>query len=208
MTVATPKRRAPRIVEPVKDWLYAWLQETTWTEQTYLALADGNRLCELSEGKVEVLEMPTPEHQMIVSELAARFRTWLSEHKAGAMLFAPVPIRLWAGKFREPDIVVYLTEHLDRITQTFGGVPDLVVEVLSPSTRDIDLTTKFREYAQAGVSEYWMVDPPARNIQVHVLKEGQYASLGHFGKGQSAPSMILPGFLMAVDEIMSEAKSK
>ncbi len=165
MAVATRKRHATPS-EPVKEWLYAWLQETTWTEDAYLTLADANRLCELSDGRVAVLEMPTPAHQRIVRRLAGKFERWLSEHRAGEILFAPAPIRLWAGKFREPDIVVYLSAHLDRINTTFAGVPDLIVEVLSPSTRDTDLTTKFREYAQAGIHEYWVVDSPARAIQV------------------------------------------
>lgn len=208
MTVATRKRRAVRAAEPVKDWLYTWLQERTWSEEAYLSFADANRLCELSDGKVEVLEMPTPEHQWIVSELAARFKTWLSERQAGQMLFAPVPIRLWAGKFREPDIVVYLTEHLDRIGKTFGRVPDLVVEVLSPGTRDLDLTKKFREYAQAGVSEYWLVDPSVRGIQVYTLQAGHYAPEGHFGAGQRARSLVLPGFEVAVEEIFPGAGEK
>jgi len=202
MTVTITKRRAVHAPEPVKDWLYAWLQETTWSEEAYLALADANRLCELSDGKVEVLEMPTPEHQRIVRRLAGQFEAWLSEHQAGEVLFAPVPVRLWSGKFREPDIVVYLTAHLDRIAESFAGPPDLVVEVLSPSTREADLTAKFREYAQASVREYWIVDPEVRGIQVHTLREGRYVPVGHFGAGQTAPSLVLPGFEAAVEEIL------
>ncbi len=206
MTLATPKQQSTRTTQSVKEWLYAWLEETTWSEEAYLALADANRLCELSDGKVEVLEMPTPEHQRIVRRLVSSFENRLSEHQAGELLFAPTPVRLWPGKFREPDIIIYLADHLDRIGKSFSGPPDLAVEVLSPRTREADLTTKFREYAQAGVSEYWLVDPEVRGIQVYILVEGVYRALGHFGPGQKVHSSLLPGFEVDVDAILPETK--
>jgi len=204
MAVTTTQQPVEPFTQSVKDWLYAWLKETTWNEEAYLALADSNRLCELSDGKVEVLEMPTPEHQRIVRRLVRHFEQWLAEHQLGEVFFAPLPVRLWPGKFREPDVFMYLTEHLDRIGKMYGGPPDLVVEVLSPGTRDADLTTKFREYAQAGVSEYWLVDPQVRGIQVQILTEGAYQPLGHFGPGQQVRSKLLPGYEVDVDVIMPE----
>lgn len=65
----------------------------------------------------------------------------------------------WEGRIREPDVMVMLNEHHNRIQNQCWGPPDLAVEVLSPGTRETDRTEKLVEYAQAGVHEYWIVDP-------------------------------------------------
>jgi len=85
--------------------------------------------------------MPTPQHQSIVLNLAALLR----EYPNSKTLIAPVPIQLWPGKMREPDVMLYRAEHLDRIRDQFAGPPDLVIEVLSPSTRAVDLGEKMYE---------------------------------------------------------------
>ncbi len=189
--VVTPVKTEPD--EREKELASSLIFETYWTEEAYLALSSLNHPVELSEGRLVVYDMPTPEHQRIVRRLSRVFEDWVAERGAGEVLFAPMPVRLWPGKFREPDVMVYLTERDDRIGERYGGVPDLIAEVLSQSTQHIDRGIKFTEYAMAGVSEYWLVDPDARSVQVFTLKDGRFVLTGHFGPGQTVHSTLLPG---------------
>ena len=115
---------------------------------------------------------------------------------------APLPVRLWPGKIREPDTVCVANEHADRFGEQALGLPDLVVEVVSPPTVTTDRVEKFYEYARAGVREYWMVDPEERAIEVYILREGAYTLGGKYGSGEIARSGLLSGFEVAVGEVL------
>lgn len=118
---------------------------------------------------------------------------------------APLPVRLWPGKIREPNLFFIAKEHTDRIGEQACGVPDLVVEVTSPSTARVDRMEKFQEYARAGMRAYWIVDPKARTVEVYVWQQGAYVLRGRWGPGEAASSELLPGFQVRVEEIVSPA---
>src|SRR6516225_4851976 len=103
LTAALP-RRASRKGEPAWEVAYLYPYQGEWTEAEYLAL-DTNRLVELSDGCLEVLPMPLISHQLIIKFLLYALDAFVIARAAGVVLFAPLPVRLWAGKFREPDIV-------------------------------------------------------------------------------------------------------
>jgi len=173
-----------------------------WTEADYFALPDTNRYMELSEGKLVMPPHPTHRHQFAVLRLAVRLDAFVRRHNLGEVCIAPLPVRLWPGKIREPDIFFYLKEHVDRIGEQVCGVPDLVVEVVSPSTVRVDRREKFQEYAQAGVQEYWIVDPERGAIEVYTLTNGVYQPLGVWYRGEKARSALLEGFEVLVDDIL------
>jgi Uma2 family endonuclease len=85
----------------------------------------------------------------------------------------------------------------------FQGVPDLVVEVASPSTRKRDRTLKLEAYREAGIPEYWRADPRTRTVTVLVLNEdrSRYVELGAFGRGETTRSAVLPGLEIPVDSL-------
>lgn len=172
-----------------------------WREEDYFALPDTNRYVELSEGKLLVPPHPTYSHQVAVEELYTRLRTFVRERDLGEVHIAPLPVRLWPGKIREPDIFFIAKEHAERIGEQVCGVPDLVVEVTSSSTLKADRMEKFHEYARAGVQEYWLVDPQMRTIEVYTLQQGAYLLRGKWGSGETASSELLAGFAVGVDEI-------
>jgi len=185
MNAVTPPR--------TRDIVYDWFTERRWTEPEYLLFAnDQNALIELSDGKVVIHEMPTPQHQSIVLNIAAQLR----ESADGKTFIAPTPIRLWPGKLREPDVAFYRVEHLDRIQEQYADPPDLIIEVLSPSTRAIDLGDKMDEYAQAGIPEYWVVEPDAQNISIYGLLSGAYRLVGRYRADEPIQSAILPGLAL------------
>jgi Uma2 family endonuclease len=184
--------------------LYDWFQNRRWSEELYLALANSeNAFVELSEGKVVIYDMPTPKHQTTVLNLAVAVRQYADEGGHGKLFIAPMPVRLWRDKFREPDVMFYRTENLDRIGEQYAGPPDWVAEIASPSTRDIDALTKAGEYALAGIPEYWLVDPEEQVVAVYVLPEGAetYRLVGEYRVGEQLQAQTLEGFGMAVDTL-------
>lgn len=147
---------------------------------------------------------PTHSHQEALKNLFMRLQAFIQQHNLGVSQLAPLPVRLWPGKIREPDILFVAKEHSNRIAEQVYGVPDLVVEVISPHTRRTDRVEKFVEYARAGVSEYWLVDPQERTIEIYILKEGAYELLGKYNPGEIAQSHILAGFQVAASDIFLE----
>ncbi|MCX7854478.1 MAG: Uma2 family endonuclease [Anaerolineae bacterium] len=173
-----------------------------WTEEAYFSLPETNRYLELSEGELIMPPHPTRSHQKAVEELFVRLRAFVQEHHLGEVHIAPLPVRLWPGKIREPDILFVAKEHADRIGERYFGVPDLVVEVTSSGTWRTDRWEKFREYAEAGVQEYWIVDPDAGSIEVYRWREGAYEMVGKWGCGERARSVLLHGFEVPVDDVV------
>jgi Uma2 family endonuclease len=175
-----------------------------WTEEEYLDLHT-NHLVEFSDGFVEVLPMPTTSHQDIVIFLFEALRAFILPGQLGKVSLAALRIRLWPGKFREPDIVFMLRENAARIAEQFWERADLVMEVVSGSDDDRrrDLVTKRSEYAQARIPEYWIVDPQEGRITVLRLAGDSYVVHGEFAKGSRATSVLLPGFSVDVSEALA-----
>jgi Uma2 family endonuclease len=174
-----------------------------WSEAEYLAL-DSNQLVEFSDGCIEVLPMATLFHQLIVEYLFDLFRAFLAVHSSGKVIFAPLPIRLWSGKFREPDIIFFRWNRVKDVHGQPEGA-DLVVEVVSEGeeNRERDLVKKREEYAKAGISEYWIVDPQEKQITVLALEGQAYREHGVFKSGTTATSVLLRGFSASVDAVFA-----
>jgi Uma2 family endonuclease len=182
---------------------YLYPYQGEWTEAEYLAL-DTNRLVELSDGCLEVLPMPLISHQLIIKFLLYALDAFVIARAAGVVSFAPLPVRLWAGKFREPDIVFLRPERTRNQQQRAEGA-DLVMEVVSEGEvdRERDLEIKRREYAFAGIAEYWIVDPQEKAITVLTLEGQTYREHGVFRPGTQATSVLLPGFAVAVEAVFA-----
>jgi len=187
-----------------QELVYELFLSRKWTEELYLVFSENlNRPIELSDGRMVILPMPNAEHQDILLELAARAKIWLQQTNMGRVMVAPHPIRLWPGKYREPDIMIWRTENLHRIGEKDSDPPDLAVEIHSPSNPEPDQETKFQEYAQAGIPEYWMIDPQARMISVYSLENRVYKLVSRFRPDDRAKSLVLAGFEIAVDDLFS-----
>lgn len=174
-----------------------------WTEADYLRL-EGNQLVEFDNGYLEVLPMPTPLHQRIVAVIYRLLHGWIALRGGGEVFFAPVPLRVGPGRYREPDLIYVAAEHADWIgAQALTGA-DLVVEVVS-GDRERDFVDKRADYARLGVAEYWIVDP--RDAQIHVLtltEAGAYDLHGVFGRDAQAASRLLPGFAVDVNSVFDQ----
>ncbi len=193
--------------EPTWEVALLYPNQGTWSEAEYLAL-DGNHLVEFSHGFLEVLAMPTTSHQWIGQFLHRLLDAFVVAGARGLALMAPLRIRLWEGKFREPDVVCMLTEHLSRVKEEYWEGADLVMEVVSADEKDRrrDLEIKPVEYARAKIPECWLVDPMLRRITVLRLEDGKYVEHGVFVEGQRATSQLLQGFGVEVSTVFSGPK--
>jgi Uma2 family endonuclease len=173
-----------------------------WSEEAYLWLTDDtNRLIEFVDGYIEVLPMPTDEHQSISSFLHLTFTAYL-QSSGGIARYAPLRIRIRARKFREPDLLVLRDAHDPRRQNRYWLGADLVVEIVSPDKPERDLVEKRADYATGGIPEYWIVDPRQQTITVLALHEGRYQEHGVFSRGTQATSALLAGFAVAVDDLL------
>jgi Uma2 family endonuclease len=179
-----------------------------WSEGTYLSFTESlNQLVELVDGHIKVLDMPTKSHQKIVHYLLNLFLAFLAPHRLGDAVGTPYRVRLRGETYREPDITVYLREHLDRFGERYGEAADLVVEVVSddPVSRTRDYEDKRRDYAAAGVSEYWIVDPAEQQILVLRLRDDEYEVAGEYASDQVAESQMLDGLRVKVADVFQAA---
>ena len=190
-----PSQSSPPRLRREPAWEIAELfpDQGDWTEEEYLALP-GKRLIELADGRVKVLPMPTEAHQFIVAYLYRVLHEFVLARSLGRVLFAGLPVRLPSKKFREPDVLFLTAEHRDRSRGKYWEGADLVMEVVSENDPDRDWEVKRAEYAQAGIPEYWIVDPHLQQIVVLKLDGGQYSVHGEFVPGQIAASHLLQGF--------------
>lgn len=191
-----------RGAEPTWDVARLFPDQGAWSEEEYLAL-DTNHLIEFSQGILEVLPMPSQKHQLIVLYLYRLLLNFTAVRSLGTVLVAPMRVQLWPGKFREPDILFMQAEHEARRGEQFWQGADLVMEVVSPDDRLRDTETKRREYAQAGIPEYWIVDPTEEQITVLALVDGIYVAHGEFGPGDWAGSRLLEGFVVEVTAVFA-----
>jgi Uma2 family endonuclease len=181
---------------------YLFPRQGEWTETDYFGLPETNRIVELSKGRLIIIPSQTNQHQKISGSLVFQFGNYLKLHNTGRFIIGPLNVRLYEETIRQPDIIFMSNEHKDRIGDTFWGVPDLVVEILSEGTAKVDKEDKYLEYQKAGVQEYWIVDPFKQNIIVYILETGVYKIFGKWDTGGIAKSKLLIGFEVSVDEIM------
>lgn len=186
-------------------WIELFPRPGEWTETDYFPLSEQGRIVELSDGNVEVSPVPTDFHQLILGRLFALLFAFVNTHKLGQVRFAPLPTRLWPGKVREPDLIYMSAAHADRIRK-YWGVPDLAVEVISEGTEYKDREIKRGEYAQAGIPEYWIIDPLSRTIELLRLNPNTdaYDLTARLTGSDTLTSPTFPGFALALAELFEE----
>lgn len=161
--------------------------------------ADGKRY-EIIGGELVVTAAPMKKHQKLSKRLAD---VLYEQEKAGLgeMYYAPVDVRLATNGIVQPDLLFIRHDRLG-IYQPSGlveGAPDIVVEILSPSSRGIDLVRKAALYAREGVPEYWVADPDAPALTVYALREGRYEPVP--AEPGAARSFVLPDLTIDLEAL-------
>lgn len=183
---------------PEKDDGRDWPRQGNWSYEDYLRLPDDGRRYEVIRGSLYVAPAPTYDHQFAVWQLSRLLGNLVVDQDLGVILLAPFDVRLPRGIASpiQPDLAFVKKDRQPRPgTGSFEGVPDLVIEVLSPRTRQFDRKVKLAAYRDAGVPELWFVDPLPRNIQVLALRADseEYVQHGLFGLGEIVTFTVLPG---------------
>jgi len=146
-----------------------------WTYADYCRIPDDGRRHEIIDGRHFVNPAPSPYHQVVAGRLFYELMRLVEKTSRGRVIGAPLDVHLGPGTIVQPDIVVMRPRTASIIgPKKLTGVPDLLVEVLSPSNRTYDRRTKRGRYERAGVREYWIVDPEQHVVEQLVLRNGSY----------------------------------
>ncbi len=188
--------------EPTWEAAYLLPPQGRWSEEDFLKFHT-TQMAELVDGRLEILPMPTLKHQRMLRLLLGLVES--AQAPGGLALFAPLPTRLFPGTIREPDLLYMAPENIPGPEVEYPTKIDLAIEIVSRGTeaRQRDYHDKRRDYAKAGVSEYWIVDPETKRITVLVLDGETYRDHGCFESGQTASGMLLPGLAVDVDQVMN-----
>ncbi len=166
-------------------------------------LPDDGKRYEVLEGDLAVSPSPNRKHQNVIRHLSAFF-IGVESHGYGLWYPAPFDVVFDTHNVTEPDLLFVRAERLDIITDAnVQASPDLVVEVLSPSTRERDMGVKSHLYARFGVPEYWIVDPEVETLAVYHLTSEGYEISGPFRRGETIHSALFPDAPLNVADVFN-----
>lgn len=175
-----------------------------WTYDDYAAIPDDGKRYEIVNGVLYISPAPGWPHQEIVGEIFAHLRAYMRTTRSGGVFTSPIDVELAPNTVFQPDVVILLIASQKKLKERhIVGAPDLLVEVVSPSSETHDRHRKIDAYARAGVPEYWIVDPHARTVEVLMLDKGEYHSQGVYRGQATLPSQIVPGLLVHVEEFFA-----
>ncbi len=166
------------------------------------ALPDDLERRELIGGELIVAPSPLVSHQDRLGQLYELFSGWRGIPGVGKPYLAPLDVRLSDRDTVQPDLFFVRWERHDRFVgdRRFDGPPDIVVEVVSPSSRRLDRVRKLALYERAGVPEYWVVDPTDGTLTIHVLRNGRYEAVLADADGRMA-STVVPGLAISAADL-------
>ena len=172
-----------------------------FTYEDFQLLGEEKNL-EVHDGELVAMPSPMMVHARTIGSLAMTLFPIVKEGGLGELYICPLDVVFTSTDIVKPDLIFVSNERSHIITEdNIRGAPDLVIEILSPSTADRDRTFKRTLYERHGVREYWMVDPSARNIAVLLLSEDGFKLVGIYGEGQALTSPTLPDFTLDLDAI-------
>jgi Uma2 family endonuclease len=180
-----------------------------WTYEALVEHFPPETPCEIIENELFMSPAPNTEHQDISGELEFLLRTFCKKNQLGKIYDAPFDVIVDENNVVQPDIIFISNQNLEKLTKRgFEGVPDLVVEIISPSTFYRDSYEKKDFYEKIGVKEYWLIEPANRVIEVFVLENGKYQLHSLVVEKGTAQSKILEGFEAVAKEIFPERKEQ
>jgi Uma2 family endonuclease len=162
---------------------------------------DGKRY-ELVCGEVHVTPAPATRHQAIVQNLSGNLWPFVIKSRLGEVWTAPLDVRLSRDTALQPDLIFVSNARAGIIQENWiAGAPDLVVEVLSPSTAAYDRVTKLPVYAEAGVTEFWLIDSQAKTVEVLRLQGKKYFVDATLAGDQVLTSDLFPGWQLPLHDL-------
>ena len=174
-----------------------------YTVADYLTTPDDKRY-QLLHGELILAPSPTDRHQAIMGTLFFLLYQHNLETGSGRVRMAPLDVHLSEYDLTQPDILFVSNDRASIITAAnIQGAPDLVVEILSPSTERFDRGYKRTMYARNGVREYWLVDPAGETVEVMTEAEEGFVTESIYQRDQILVSPLLPGLSIELNRIFS-----
>ena len=175
-----------------------------FTYEDYRTTPDDRRY-ELLDGDLIMAPAPNLKHQEVLFRLIQELGRYILDHHLGKLFCAPCDVFLSDTNVVQPDLLFVSRErtHLLSDGEKVRGAPDLVVEILSPSTADKDRGVKRELYGRYGVAEYWLVDPMAETVSILRQRAGGLAVTRTFSREETLRSPLLAGLELRLDVIFS-----
>ena len=168
----------------------------------YCLLPEDSNQYELFDGELVMTPSPSARHQYIVGELYSQLKDYLRANSLGRLYVAPLDTIFDQYTVMQPDILFVSRERVAEVVkERIEGAPDLVVEVLSPSTFHKDLRRKMHVYSQFGVREYWIVDPEEQTMDLYQRVGEKLELARRFAAQETFQSPLFPGFQIEVRSI-------
>ncbi len=176
------------------------------TYEDYVLFPDDGRRHEVIEGDHTMTPAPKTTHQRISFNLALAIGSFVKQRNLGLVLAAPCDVILSDENVVQPDLLYVTKERSEIVTEdNIRGAPDLIVEIISETTRKRDELTKRKLYERYGVREYWIVDPELETVRIFKRSDSGYAAPVEFTREKSDTLVtdLLPGFQLSVSELFS-----
>ena len=152
--------------------------ERPYTAEDLANTPDDGQRYEVIGGELVVAPAPSTKHQRVSLRLSRILGDYLEHSGSGEAFAAPLDVVLGTYDIVQPDLVVILNQHADRVTDAgIEGAPDIVIEIVSPSSQRMDRIRKSATYATYGIPEYWIVDPESETVLVQSLVDGRYRAM-------------------------------
>jgi len=178
------------------------INKPVWTYEDYCVLPQDFNRHEIIEGDHIVTPSPSPRHQRGLVNLQLFLDSYIRSYDLGVLLVAPMDVLFAPTSVVQPDLLFIRKDRLTIITEAnVQGAPDLVAEILSPSTAAIDRGGKMALYAKYGVPHYWIVDSIRLTLETYELEMTHYSLVAQFGKDEIARSSLFPGLEIPMVEL-------
>jgi len=175
---------------------------TKLTYEQFRQLPDDGKRYELVCGEMHSTPSPTTKHQFVLHRLVSSLDLFLSKNRLGEIMFAPLDVRLSPETALQPDLIFVANAHAAIVQEDYiRGTPDLVVEILSPSTTAHDRATKLPLYAEAGVGEMWIIEPQAKTVEILRLHGNKYLVEAALAGSRALTSTYFPGWELPLQDL-------
>ncbi len=179
-------------------------KKTTYTDKDYALLEEGAPFQLIN---YDLIMSPSPLliHQFILANFYDALKEFLkASNNKGKIVLSPMDVRLDEGNVYQPDLLFITKERIAEIAkERIEGAPDLVLEILSPSTAYYDLRQKKNSYEKHGVKEYIIIDPIEQSAELYALKDGLYEVYKKAERGGELNSLLLPGLIISMVDIFT-----
>jgi len=180
-------------------------EDLKFTIEDYFALPEDGKQYEILDGELRMSPSPNAKHQTVLLNLATILKQYAEQHGTGKIFVAPFDIILSNYNVVQPDILFISKDNYAILTSdNIQGVPDLMIEILSPASMNHDRNIKRKIYARFGLPEYWLVHPEKKYLQILRLQAGTLRQVAEFKANEVLTSPVFPGLEIKMSDVFKE----